>query len=521
MSLQVMKYTLFNLVSIVLTAIVLMGIYLFLGKLSGNIVLIASLIGLATAFYFSFIALLTGETKFFKWKGKVKQYFILSYILVAGMLLITIWMFNFVINTEVGKLSAADKVSLLLREPDVNDEVVNELTKDYLVLSHQNITFTYPPDAEKDLHRIISNMDVLNQVEREVFGEDMQKSENLEVVVLPSFAEYIQAKPLAGEIEGGSYNRANKRALIYQQQELYDDASFLTGIFSHEYGHYLMDIFLAKQGIGFEDVPVWYHEGISEYISFQETGDIRSFGNVDTELKFSNLQTHAQWDASKNHSDVYSLARKAIDYVVRSQNDTKILTDILLHQKETGSFKKSFEQLTGFKLATLNTEMYSVEEDLSRAYDAWQQSDFETAGKLYKEITLQHPRESLAWHQYALMLEEQSKWDEALIARRQVISINPQNAADYLYTSYLLTVLDTKEAVETAEIALELEKKNSTENPGFYQQWLEEISEYHNLISDKRYTEAYQAISQSEQLSYSPTIMEYLKDNRNGSLFIR
>lgn len=512
---QLIRYIFITLVSIVFTAILFAGIYLFLGKLSGNIVLCLGLFGLFIIFIFALIGLITGQTTFFKWKGRLKLYFTLSYIVVTGILLIVIWMFNFVINDELGELTAADKLNFILRKSDVNDEVVSEPTKDYPVFEHQHITFKYTPDAEENLHGVIRSMNEIVQVESEVFGGEMPKTENLEVIVLPSFTEYLQAKPLSSEIEGGSYSRTNNKALIYQQQEgFHDDGYFLTDIFSHEYGHYLMDLFLTENGINFEDVPAWYHEGVSEYIRMRVTGDLRIPGNVDPKLKLSNLQTFGDWDAAKRHSDVYFLAEKAVEYLVGSHSDTGILTDILLHQKETGSFKESFEQLTGLKLATLHTQMYSLEEDLSKAYDAWQESDFETAEKLYKEIILQHPREFLAWHQYSMMLEEQKKWDEALSARRKVNNIDPQNAAGFLETSYLLTIIDTKEAVETAQIALELKKKKSNENSDFYQDWLNEISQYYNLINEKKYTEAYQVISQSEQLANYPTIMEDLKNKR-------
>src|SRR5690606_17444076 len=122
-----------------------------------------------------------------------------------------------------------DKLNFILRM-DVNDKVVNEFTEDYLTLKHQHITFKYHPNAEKKIHEMISRIDEITQLEREIFGHEITKTENLEVIVLPSYKEYRQMRPLASDREGGSYTRYNKRALIYLDQEgFHDDESFLTG----------------------------------------------------------------------------------------------------------------------------------------------------------------------------------------------------------------------------------------------------------------------------------------------------
>lgn len=79
-----------------------------------------------------------------------------------------------------------------------------------------------------------------------------------------------------------------------------------------------------------------------------------------------------------------------------------------------------------------------------------------------------------------------------------------------MYLSYLLTFIDSQEAINTAEKALEIVKKDNIEDWGFHQKWLDEVSHYHELKNEMKYAEAFQFISQSEQLATFPELIEEL-----------
>ncbi|VDG96848.1 Predicted O-linked N-acetylglucosamine transferase, SPINDLY family [Lysinibacillus sphaericus] len=509
---RVVKYIFFTLIGLIFTAILLVGVFLLSSKLWGTIVLILGLIALLTAFIFALISFIKSQSNFYNWNGLIKLSLKSLYLAITGILLVVLWIFNFAIIDEYGEFTPLDKMNIVLGKTDINEKAIQQLIKDYPELKSQNITFKYPPNAEDKVHEMISKMDDIEQLELEIFGYQIPKTKNLEVIILPNYEEYIQARPSAGAREGGSYTRMDNRAIIYERPiNVPGEEPSLSGIFSHEYGHYLMDMFLVDKGIKFDDVPAWYHEGVSEYMGNQISEELKFPGNISPELTFYNLQSSQDWKNATKQSDVYYFAGKAIEYVIGSVDNSIILSDIVLNIKEAGTFDDSFIQLTGLNPKTLTiTSINSLEKDLDAAYKLWQEDDFKNAEEDYKKILKKHPREPLAWHQYALMLEKQKRWEEALSARRKVVSIEPENPNSYMYLSYLLTVIDSQEAVNHAEKAVELVKKNNVEDWGFHQRWLDEISHYHKLKNEKKYTEAYQFILQSEQLSTSPELMEEL-----------
>ncbi|UGB32801.1 collagenase [Metabacillus sp. B2-18] len=510
---QFIKNIFFTLSGLVLTVILLGAIYLFLDNEIGTIVLLIGFICLFALFVLTLIGLVRGSIKWLKLNNRFSISLILIYVVVTSILLCGIWGFNFVLHHEFGIMSAKEKIQIFQGEIVSSDEMRLEIIQEYPVLEHQHITFRYHPDTEKQVQEIINRMEDITQLEKEIFGEEITKTETLEVIVLRSSKEFNQLNPIFTETIGGSYESTNKRVIIYQSRENFADSeSFMIGTFAHEYGHFLLDLFSKEKGIHSDEFPAWYNEGLCEYIRHQIVDNIQIREEINTNIKYTDLHTSENWNSESENTDVYYLAQRAIEYIVGRQGNAEVLSNILLHQKETGTFEESFFQLTGVKLDTLNKTIFSMKEDLEEAWKAWsQESDFEKAGKLYEEITEKYSHESLVWHQFALMLEEQKKWDEALIARRKVISLSPEDSAGFQNISYLLTIIDPSESLEMANKALELTKKDPDGNVEFIQKWLNEISQFNDLISEEKYAEAYQAILRSEQLSYQTTVLEELK----------
>jgi len=507
---------LITLLGLVITAIFLAVVFLFIGSNKGTLVLLLALIFLFVMFFIMLVGLVKGDIKFLKLNGRFNISLATSYLMLTSLLLSVMWLINYSIHARYGDLSARNKMNVIQGKVVVS-ESLEKMTAGYSILNHEHITFRYHPATEKQVYEIIDTIENITELEKSIFGREIAKTDKLEVITLPNSKDYIQLNPLSTEEIGGSYDSSNKRAMVYQKRESYDDdESFIIGTFTHEYSHYLIDLFLVEEGIDDKDIPAWYKEGISEHFHHQTVDTISIHKNINTSLKYTDLHTLEKWNSESKKSDTYYLAERAIEYIVGHQSDLKILSKILLHQKETGSFEESFDQITGLNLSTLNETIFSLEKELQKAWDARQGPEFEAAERLYKEITEKHPHESIAWHQFALFLEEQKRWDEALDARRKVISINSEDAAGYLNISYLLTIIDPKEALAMAKKSLELTKKVPHGNVEFTQEWVDEISQYHELLSEGKYLEANQEINQSEQLSYNTAIMEELRKQEIG-----
>ncbi len=507
---DIFKYLLITVISIILTVVLIIGIYLHANIFVGNIVLILGLISLFIVLIITIIGLVVGEIKIIRWKGRKKLYFVIPYIIVTTTLLIVVYFFNFVIINEMGELSRSEKLNLMLGK-SVLDEKVIQQTEDYPVLKYKHITFKYHPTAETEVKKIISQMDDVEWLEKQIFGHELSKDDKLEMFIFPNQEVYKQSHYLAFETEGGRYFKDSKSAIMYMTGKESDDQ--FVSIFFHEYGHYLLDLFVTENGIKESEIPIWFSEGVSEFIKYQMVGDLYRIGYADDKFKFNEIQTSSEWVNAVGQTDAYYLAGTAIKYVAESQQTLRILTDILLEQKKTDSFKDSFEGLTGLKLETLHADMFLVEEDLEKADRARLETDFETAEIMYKKVTKEHPLNALAWHQYANMLQDQKRWDEALVARRKVISIEPKRPIALLNLSYLLTVIDRKEAVETAELAVKLTKDESDYDLKYAKKWLDEITQYEILMGEGNYKEAIKVLKKSEQLAAYPSILEYVKGN--------
>ncbi|MGG0644806.1 hypothetical protein ABE021_12800 [Sporosarcina gallistercoris] len=509
---NVLKSFAITMLSILFTLIILVGLYLFLSGFTGLVILVGGVVGLFLLFILSFKGRVEKQSKFFKWKGKVHFSFLLLYLLITGIILVIIGSLNFIIGVELGELSARDKLDFIKGNAAVNTRVLDEITDEYSVRIVDHMTFKYPAHLEPKVDGIIERMDEVETLEKQVFGEPLQKKKKLEIIILANAKEYSRIVPWAPSSQVGSYVRHRNRIMLYHQEEV----PSLQGIFSHEYSHYLLDIFLEQNKMEFEEIPKWYHEGVSEYVSLQVIGGDRYPHGSIPEISLNNLRNHVEWNKASRESDVYYLAEKAIEYAVGNSKDRKVLSTVILQGKETGAFEESFQELTGFDLTILSNRIYTAQEDLNHAYATCQNSDYESSVSLYQETVKKHPGESLAWHQYALCLVKHKKWNEAISVRKTIIGLEPNEAGSYHSVSQLLTVRDTEEAVKTAEMAVELSiKENREYDDEYYKKWLAEITRYHQLMTAKKYDEAYQALSQSEQLSASPEILEELKDIRN------
>ena len=503
----------FTLFCIILTGVIIFGIYLFSSLVLGTIIFLSSLIILVTLIIYIIIGLITGRVSLFAFKSKFSKLLVCTYLITTSIILFFAWFLNLVLYFETSEnFTARDKINIIQGMTVLSKDEQLEFTSDYSVLEHNNIRFIYHPDTKKQVYKIIDSLNSIQNIESEVFGRNVKKNEPLEVIVLRDSKDYLRANPSFDETVGGSYHSDKKRIIVYQDREHFDDdKSFMVGTFTHEYSHYLFDLFLQEEGIADQDIPLWFEEGICDYIRFQIVDTIQMPGNIDPTLALTELHTNQSWISASNSSDVYYLAQRAIEFIIQQQGEKDILSKILTQQKVTGSFEKSVEQITELNVSKLHKIIFSTEEELQKARLAMQNSDYVTAEEIYLETLKKHPNEYLVWVNYANMLEELKRWDEALDARRQVVKLTPNNAASYQSLSYLLTLFNAKESMEMGNKALNLVKQDQNGNVAFFQEWVDDISQYQNLLSKENQVEAYKTILQSEQLSYQVQIIAELK----------
>lgn len=511
---KIIKKILITSLSLIITAVVLVTFYLFADTTLGIIALGSAYALLFAVFILTLVGLIKGNVKFLDIEGRFNFLLILTYTLVTSALLLITWSVNYQLQEELGSLSFSEKIGLISGDYWFNDKKIESFTQDYPVRKVEHVTFTYHPNTEKQVEVMATTLGAITQLEREIYGRVIEKSEPLEVSVLRDADDYDQLNPNLKIAEAGFYNSMNKQAMVYHDAtaESGDDL-FVVETFVHEYSHYLFDLFLEEEGLDQRDVPVWFNEGIAEYIRNRVVSTFRVPYDFDQDLSYLDLHTQNSWNKAQSDADVYYQAQLGVEYIIGHKGDLSALSDILLDQKETDSFTRSFEQTTDLKLADLQRAVNTLEHDLYETWETWSVNrDFEKAESLYKDILGTHPYNGKIWHQYALMHEQQENWEEALAARQKQIRISPDSEG-LINTSYLLVLKDSEEAVIMAEKAF---KAADIEPYGinrvlFYEQWLEDISRYHELMTEEKYREAYDSLTQSENMFYYLPIFDELE----------
>ncbi|AXH99253.1 hypothetical protein DV702_05560 [Sporosarcina sp. PTS2304] len=501
---RLIKYSVFTLLSVLVIASIFIVIFLYSGKL-------VSVFWLLTGILIAIVLFIRTIIQFFSGRNRLKTAFICVNVLLAVMLLLLISGMNFIIINEIGDYSAKEKFTLVTMRGGFNVKDVETLTNGYPVIEHGHIIFKYTPKAKDEVENIIASMDELHLLEQQIFGESLPKAEKLEVIVLPSIAEYRKLLTLAGPNEYGSYLNSKKTAVLYQERaDGNGQEYFMKNVFSHEYGHYLFDLFAMERTLERQETPIWYQEGLSEYISSEITGYSRAAASPDAKLTLHDLSTTWQWNHTSPGIDPYALAAYAMEFIAATSESDQIFSAILTEQQAGGSFDTAFYKITGIAVEELLSYSEEIEKEIDDIWRRWySEKEYGAAGQAYEKLIQQLPRHRMLLHQYALMLEEESRFDEAVEVRRKLVKVERKNPVNFISLSYLLTVIDSEEAVKQANTALQLAGRDEL---AFYTQWLDEVTAYDLLLRQGKLVEAYEVLANSEQLELYPTIIKNVKE---------
>lgn len=501
---------------VVMTGIILFT-YIFVGPTVGTIIFIVGFILLLAIFIDALIGMIKGKTRCLKTSGRFNLFIVLTDCVVISLILLITWSGNILMQEEFGPLSAMEKMSFVHNALSSNEKEISSFTQDYPVLETNHITFRYHPDTEVSVERMVTALAAIEELEKEIYGHEIQKVKPLEVLVLRNADDYYQLNPTIKTEDAGLYDPNRKRTIMYYDGvNAMEEDFYVVETFIHEYSHYLLDLFIEQEDLKYHEVPVWINEGIAELMRNRIISSMRLPEERDSNISFLDLQTSFEWNQARETNDVYYQAYLAVEYIIGRHGNPSVLPEILLHQKETGDFAQSFDKTTGLKLTELHQTVSSVDQKLNLAWNTWSiDGDYQEAESLYEEVLEDIPYHNFAWQQSALMHEVNNNWDEAITARREHIQVNPTTDS-LLNLSYMLVLTDSKEAATMALEALEASENGPYDQIFFYEQWVEDVSHYHQLMAENKTIEAYESIMKSEHLSYQPTILEELINMRNA-----
>ena len=538
------KHILTSVIRVVAIAVIILFTYTIVGSTVGTIIFISGSILFLTVIIIAISGLIKGKSPLLKTSNRFDFFMVLVDTLALSLILLVTWSSHTVLQEEIGPLSATQKIGLLHNALSSNEKELSSLTQHYPVLETDHITFRYHPDAEKSVEDMINALGAIEQLEEEIYGREIIKEEPLEVIVLKNADDYFEVNRNSHSAEVGQYDSDRKRAMIYQYEiRGMDEELYVFDTFVHEYSHYLLDQFVEQEDIDKQDVPVWFDEGMAELLESRVIPTMRMPEENHFDLSFTELRTHREWNKAKQDLDVYYQAYLAVEYIIGNQGDLSILSDMLLNIEHSEDFIQMFDDVTGLELTSLHHSISSLDQELDQAWHTWSTNgEFQEAEKKYKELLSKSPYHSLVWYHYALMheenalqileghteawnhhalmLEENENWESALATRRNLIQVNP-SSSNFLHLSYMLIPRDSEEALYMATKAQKTAELEPYGHAAILKEWMEDVTRYHQLLTEDKSIEAYDSIMQSEPVYNQPHLLEELNKLRNAAENLR
>ena len=272
---------------------------------------------------------------------------LLRYIYVTFNLtsLVIILIFSYSVITYKGDMLTDFFEMGLLVEMQKDDyyEKMNE--KNY-----NNIRIIYNDDIESILPLIEKYIEEISKKNNTLLGVNISDKLTIQIdydeevfLMRPMLFAYNHNDNI-----GGYYNKKSNTIYLYTNNPINDvlmnmpqvsisegninisDNSFKDNLF-HEYTHYVIDRFIENNNMDKNSLPVWFEEGICEYITKNNI-------SFDKELKYislKNLETYEGFNNQINNlqANIYEQSKLAVLKIVNEKGEN-VLNDMILSRKD-------------------------------------------------------------------------------------------------------------------------------------------------------------------------------------------
>jgi hypothetical protein len=294
-------------------------------------------------------------------KKLFKSFFVVLFII---FLLLAIGISVF-INKTLEKATNADipffsSIKMALTQ-NFEGKTEKNLKENRLKEKYKNITIYYPDEFSELIPITKETIDWAITKNTEVFGTG--KIKPVDLIVFKDKEEMEQISDLEDvsgfysdfdKLVGITYFDNEYKELILEKKEtpLY----FFQKSILHEYTHYIFQRLIDNSKGGSAAYPLWFQEGIAEYIGNDKT--IVEFSHFKA-VPLEQLKGGDQWQAARLQDDtnVYKQSYFAIKYLIEHYGEG-ILSEIIKSTNKTGDFEGSFIKATGIQ--TLDLEKYSL-----------------------------------------------------------------------------------------------------------------------------------------------------------------
>ncbi|MFF2878749.1 peptidase MA family metallohydrolase [Gottfriedia sp. NPDC057991] len=224
---------------------------------------------------------------------------------------------------------------------------------------YHNITIYYPNDFSELIPITKETLDWAINKNKKVFGTVKVKPVDLII-----FKDKKELQELSGLIDvSGFYSDFDKLlAIKYEDKESILERKetplyFFQKSILHEYTHYIFSQMVASSKGGASAYPLWFNEGISEYIGNDKTIVEPSNFKV---VSFDQLYDGKQWQTARfqDGTNVYMQSYFAIKFLVDNYGEG-VLKEIINSTNSTGKFEESFEKTTSLTINELEDKFLS------------------------------------------------------------------------------------------------------------------------------------------------------------------
>ena len=438
----------------ILVYVIFYILYLFLSILLNfrwNIIISGTLM-----IIFFIIVTRQGINIFKRYKGKIIKIKILSFILNIMMLFMIF--ISILVLKDFYKLE--DKGVALYAIALKTEGESEEYNSKFKVLDYKNNKIFYTEEQESIIELIKEYINEANKKNKNIFG-------NFDLSTLSIKLDYDKNvfHKRSNNYKVGGYYLVDANSMYLSVEDPYIDV--LKGYdllydfdfketFLHEYTHHIVYEFMKKNNIDESKVPIWFIEGVSEYVG--------NLGNSLYEpqkiIEFEKLTDYDNWNESISEVDVYTQSNYAVSKIA-NQNGNIAIKNILLNIKNM-NFNEAFKKVTGteFKEFEYNfikdfNNGFIEYNDLVQYIDDYNIND-ETRVKCYEKY-LEKNNVISAYETLAnIYANRLNNYEKAKATLKKCIENNPSSPEAW---RYLALLYDEKGEKSLAEEAFNKEKE--------------------------------------------------------------
>jgi hypothetical protein len=224
----------------------------------------------------------------------------------------------------------------------VHTTIKNQSLHDYQTIKHDYVKFRYKDDIHSDL--MLSYIDETETNSKSFL--DLSSLPELQVIFYDKKSEFENATSLKDI--AAFYDDRDQSINVMADYESGEVQDLLRSI-SHEYVHYYFNAVLAENKIDPADIPVWFHEGVAEYISHVN----RKYAEVSYGfLPFQEQDTNEEWAAARKSAvNPYHQAYIAVQELVKLKGNEAIQQLINLVREDV-DFYTALEQTANMNIST-------------------------------------------------------------------------------------------------------------------------------------------------------------------------